>query len=140
MLARLQQHRLTGAEPEAVHLAVGRLHLAVTVQQYRGVPEQARLVALDHRAGVHRGTDLPRGLGDGFDSGPVDRLGTLRPLAVGEPARRPELGQHDEVGALLLADDAGDAVDARRDGFVVAVTELHQMDLHAVQPMTRGRR
>ena len=88
-------------------------------------------VPLDHRAGVHGRADRAGGGGDRAHRGAVEPLGPRLPPAVGEPAGRPELGQDDEVGALLLADQGAHAVDPLGDRLVVAVAELHQVDSHA---------
>ena len=80
---------------------------------------------------MHRRTELPGRCLQGRDDRAVQRLRAVLPGVVGEAAVRPQLGQHDEVGAGLGADQGGDPVDALGRGLAVAVRELDDVDLHA---------
>ena len=113
-VARSHQLGLALTETEQMHLPVRRQHRAVRTEQHRGVEEATGGIPLDERAHVHRRTELPGHCLERGDDRPVQRLRAVLPGVVGETAVRPQLGQHDEVGAGLCADQGGDPVECAR--------------------------
>jgi hypothetical protein len=129
------------AEAEPVDLAVDRQPGTVRAEHHRGVPQAPSLrpaVAvrgafgqpLDHRPGVHHRTHIAGRRGDRRHRRAVQHLGPLRPAAVREATVRPQLRQHDEIGATLGTHQVGDPGDPVGHGLVVGVGHLDQVHSH----------
>ena len=130
--ARRHQLGLALTEAEEVDLAVGREHAAVGAEQDGGVEHPPGVVALHERAHVHHRAEVGGRSGQRLQTRSGGGLGLLLPPVVGEAALRPELRQHDEVGAGLRADQARHSFPALVRRLVVAVGELDQVDAQPI--------